>query len=93
MANTAQAKKRARQAEKHRQRNASQRSEMRTYTKRVVKSAAEGQKKVLKEEQRLATSKLDKAAQKGLIHKRTADRLKSRMNKRTKAVLLGSKTA
>ncbi|HYQ93014.1 MAG TPA: 30S ribosomal protein S20, partial [Candidatus Competibacteraceae bacterium] len=44
MANSAQAKKRARQAEKHRQHNASIRSTVRTYIKRVVKAIATGDK-------------------------------------------------
>ena len=42
MANTAQARKRARQAEKHRQLNTSQRSELRTSIKKVQKALAGG---------------------------------------------------
>ncbi|MGZ5580663.1 MAG: 30S ribosomal protein S20, partial [Methylobacter sp.] len=36
MANTAQAKKRAKQAEKHRIRNAGQRSNLRTFIKKII---------------------------------------------------------
>ncbi|WP_289283112.1 30S ribosomal protein S20, partial [Methylophaga sp. UBA5088] len=42
MANSAQARKRARQAEVHRQRNASQRSAMRTTIKALRKAIAAG---------------------------------------------------
>ena len=44
MANTVQAKKRARQAETHRQHNASMRSMLRTYIKRVIKAIQTGDK-------------------------------------------------
>jgi len=44
VANTAQARKRVRQAEKSRQRNASQRSMMRTMVKRVFAAIASGDK-------------------------------------------------
>ena len=42
MANSAQALKRARQSEKSRQRNASQRSNMRTAIKKVIAAIADG---------------------------------------------------
>jgi len=42
LANTVQAKKRARQAEVHRQHNASMKSMLRTYVKRVVKAIESG---------------------------------------------------
>lgn len=80
MANTAQAKKRARQGEKRRQRNASKRSEMRTYLKRVTKSITEGKKELAVQEFRLATSMVDRMANSGLIHKNKAARHKSRLN-------------
>ncbi|MEW8153790.1 MAG: 30S ribosomal protein S20, partial [Candidatus Thiodiazotropha endolucinida] len=44
MANSAQARKRARQADKRRSRNQAQRSEMRTHIKRVLKQIAAGSK-------------------------------------------------
>ncbi len=80
MANTAQAKKRARQGEKRRQRNASKRSEMRTYLKRVIKAIGEGNRDLATTEYRLASSMVDKLATKGLIHKNKAARHKSRLN-------------
>jgi small subunit ribosomal protein S20 len=45
LANTAQAKKRARQAEKHREHNASLRSMVRTYIKKVYQAVETGDKK------------------------------------------------
>lgn len=86
MANTAQAKKRARQGEKRRQRNASQRSEMRTFLKRVVKAIGEGNRELATNEYRLAVSKVDHLANKGLIHKNKAARHKSRLNAHIKAL-------
>lgn len=80
LANTVQAKKRARQNEKHRQRNASRRSEMRTYLKRVVKAISEGNRELATTEYRLATSMVDRLANSGLIHKNKAARHKSRLN-------------
>lgn len=86
MANTPQAKKRARQAEKRRQHNASRRSSMRTYLKRVVKAIAGGNKELAVTEYRLATSIVDHLATKGLIHKNKAARHKSRLNAQIKAM-------
>lgn len=86
MANTAQAKKRARQAEKHRQRNASKRSEMRTYLKRVTKAISDGNRTLASTEYALASAMVDKLATSGLIHKNKAARHKSRLNARIKKI-------
>lgn len=86
MANTAQAKKRARQAERRRQHNASQRSEMRTFLKRVVKAIREGNRELATQEYQLATSIVDRFANNGLIHKNKAARHKSRLNAHIKAM-------
>ncbi len=82
MANTAQAKKRVRQAEKARLLNASQRSAMRTAVKKVLKAIEGGDSALIQQAYSTATSLLDRAARKGLIHKNKASRLKSRLNKR-----------
>lgn len=84
MANTIQAKKRARQAEKRRQHNHSRLSEMRTFKKRVLKAVQSGNKELAKQEFMLASSVIDKVANKGLIPKNTASRYKSRLNKQIK---------
>lgn len=79
MANTAQAKKRARQAEKHRQHNASMRSMLRTYIKRVIKAIQTGDREQAESEYRIAVPIIDRMARKGLIHANKAARHKSRL--------------
>lgn len=86
MANTAQARKRARQAEKHREHNASLRSMMRTYIKRTTAAIEAGDKTVANEAFQKMTSAVDKMATKGLIHKNKAARHKSRMAAKVKAL-------
>lgn len=80
MANIASAKKRARQAEKHRQHNASLRSMVRTYIKKVVTAITAGDKKQAVECFNSAVSVIDRMAGKGLIHKNKAARHKSRLS-------------
>ena len=80
MANSAQAKKRARQSEKHRQHNASLRSMMRTHIKKVVKALDEGRKDDAQKFYTEAVPVIDGMARKGLIHKNKAARHKSRLN-------------
>ena len=79
MANTAQAKKRARQAEKHRQHNASMRSMFRTYVMRVIKASQTGDKSKAESEYQTAVPVIDRMARKGLIHANKAARHKSRL--------------
>lgn len=82
MPNTRSAKKRMRQAEKHRDNNRKQRSTMRTAVKKVrTAETPEAARAALKEAERL----LDRAAGKGLIHPNTAGRAKSRLTKAAKA--------
>ena len=80
MANTAQALKRARQAEIHRQRNASQRSNMRTAIKKVIAAIEAGDKDKAKQAYDDAVPVIDSTAGKGLIHANKAARHKSRLN-------------
>ena len=80
MANSAQARKRARQAEKRRQHNASRRSMMRTYLKRVVYAIEAGEKEKAVAAYKEAVPMIDRAANRGLIHKNKAARHKSRLN-------------
>lgn len=86
MANTPQARKRVRQAEKHRQRNASQRSFMRTKVKRVFAAIADGDKSTAETALKEAIPVLDHMANKGLIHKNKAARYKSRFNQQVRAL-------
>ena len=86
MANTPQARKRVRQAEKSRQLNASQRSMMRTKVKRVFSAIAAGDKTTAQTALNEAVPVLDHMARKGLIHKNKAARYKSRFNSQVQAL-------
>jgi len=86
LANSKSAKKRAVQSEKRRQHNASRRSMMRTYLKKVIAAIEAGNKEEATKEFALATPILDRFASKGLIHKNKASRAKSRLNARIKAL-------
>ena len=86
MANSAQARKRARQAENRRQQNASQRSTMRTFVKKVVKAIQLGDKEAAVQAYKEAIPRIDNAAGKGLIHANKAARHKSRLNAHIKAM-------
>lgn len=86
MANSAQAKKRARQNQKHRLHNASERSMMRTALKKVDAAIEAKDKTVATESFKAVMSVLDKMANKGLIHKNKAARHKHRLNAKVKAL-------
>ena len=86
MANTAQARKRARQAEKHRAHNTGMRSNMRTSIKKIVNALASGQKEQAENAYKAAIPGIDAMARKGIIHKNKAARHKSRLNKRIRAL-------
>lgn len=86
MANTAQSRKRARQAERHRQRNASYRSMFRTFIKKVIAAVEAGDKEQAQSAYNQAAAMIDKTANKGLIHKNKASRQKSRLNARIRAM-------
>ncbi|MDQ7016188.1 MAG: 30S ribosomal protein S20 [Gammaproteobacteria bacterium] len=86
MANSAQAKKRARQAEKHRRHNSSLRSKMRTYMKKVVQAIESGNKEEATAAYVVAVPAIDGLVGKGLIHKNKAARHKSRLNAHIKAL-------
>lgn len=80
MANTKQAKKRALQNDRQRDRNRSIRSATRSTLKKVRDSFAAEPTKAA-EHVPTAASTLDVAVRKGVLHKRTASRLKSRIAK------------
>ncbi|MDX1697439.1 MAG: 30S ribosomal protein S20 [Thiohalobacterales bacterium] len=86
MANSAQAIKRARQAEKRRQRNASQRSNMRTHIKKVIAAINSGDRDAATTAYRDAVPVIDSAAGKGLIHANKAARHKRRLNQHIRAM-------
>lgn len=86
MANTPQARKRARQSEKHRQHNVAQRSSLRTSVKNVVKAIATGDKTEASEAYKRAVPMLDSMVSKGQIQRNKAARHKSRLNAHIKAM-------
>ncbi len=86
MANSAQARKRARQAEGRRKHNAAMRATVRTYLKKVNAAIASGDQKSAQEAYQIAVSVLDKATRKGKYHRNKAARYKSRLNTRIKAM-------
>ena len=86
MANTASARKRARQAVKNRLLNISQRSNLRTKIKAVVKSINAGDKDAAKAAYTSAVPVIDAAVSKRLIHINKAARHKSRLNTRIKVM-------
>lgn len=86
MANTAQAKKRARQADAHRDHNAAQLTLMRTQIKKVRVAVDKKDKAAAQTAFREAASAIDRMASKGHIHRNTASRYKSRLNERIHAL-------
>ncbi len=86
MANSPQAKKRARQAEKRRRHNASLRSLVRTVLKKVVAAIDAGDAEQARAAYGEAVPVIDRMANKGMIHKNKAARHKSRLNARIKAL-------
>jgi small subunit ribosomal protein S20 len=81
LANSPQARKRVRQAVKNRQHNASQRTMLRTYIKRVQRAVAEGDKDKAQVALQSAVPVIDRMAHKGLIHANKAARHKSRLSR------------
>ena len=86
MANTASARKRARQSERRRQHNASLRSELRSAVKRIRKAVEAGDKAAAQNVFRSATGVIDSIADKNIIHKNKAARHKSRLAAAIKAM-------
>ena len=86
MANIKSAKKRAITSEKNRQHNASRRSMMRTFMKKVLKAVEVKDVDQAKEAFKTLVPILDRYATKGLIHKNKAARHKSRLNAKIRAL-------
>lgn len=86
MANSAQAKKRARQAEATRKRNASQKSELRTAVKKVRKAIASGDKAAATKTLQESQSVMDRVADKKVVHKNMVSRTKARLASAIKAL-------
>ena len=86
MANSAQARKRARQADKQRAHNASLRSTLRTAVKRVRQAIAAGDKAAAQGVLQTSVAVIDRIADKNIIHKNKASRTKSRLSAQIKAL-------
>jgi small subunit ribosomal protein S20 len=84
LANSAQARKRARQNDTRREHNTSLRSRMRTFLKRTYNAVATSDLDTAKEAFKSAVPELDKLARKGLIHPNKAARHKARLNAQIK---------
>ncbi|MGD9182985.1 MAG: 30S ribosomal protein S20 [Desulfobacterales bacterium] len=88
MANHKSAEKRARQNEKRRLRNKAVKTRIKHATKNVRLSSGEGSKEAALARLNAAQSIIDKAAKKGVIHKKTAARKISRLSKLANAITL-----
>jgi small subunit ribosomal protein S20 len=87
MANIRSQIKRNRQNEARRRRNQAVRSELKTRAKTALAAADAGDTEAAAAALRLAQQRLDVAAAKGTLHRRTAARRKSRLTRRVRARL------
>jgi small subunit ribosomal protein S20 len=86
MANSPQAKKRARQNERRADVNKARRSRIRTFLRKVEEALAAGDHSVAADALRRAQPELMRGVTKGIVHKNTAARKISRLSKRVKAL-------
>lgn len=85
MANHYSALKRARQTETRTTRNRANKSRLRSQLRQLREAIAKGDSAGIQASVGSTVSLLDKAVQKGVIHKNTASRYKSRLAARVKA--------
>ncbi len=93
MANHKSAIKRIRSSERKRQRNRAYRSMTRTQVKQAIQAIDSQNQETAIATTRKAMSQLDKAADKGIIHKRNAARRKSRLMRKLNALLEAEQTS
>ena len=86
MANSPQAKKRARQNEKRFAINKARRSRIRTYLRKVEEAIASGDQDAAKAALAAAQPELMRGVTKGVFHKNTASRKMSRLASRVKSL-------
>lgn len=86
MANSPQAKKRARQNERRFDINKARRSRIRTYLRKVEEAIASGDKEAAASALRAAQPELMRGVTKGVLHKNTVSRKMSRLSARVKAL-------
>jgi small subunit ribosomal protein S20 len=87
MPNNNQAKKRIRQDAKRNLRNRMAKSEIKTLTKSALQAMEDGDKEKATSLTRVVQIKLDRAAKKSTLHKNTAGRRKSSIQRRLAAFL------
>ena len=86
MANSPQAKKRARQIERRTAVNKARKSRIRTFLRAVEEAIASGDKAAATAARRAAQPELMRGVTKGIFHKNTASRKVSRLASRVKAL-------
>ena len=86
MANSTQAKKRARQNEARFAINKARRSRIRTYLRKVEEAIASGDRAAAAEALKTAQPEIMRGVTKGVIHKNAAARKMSRLSHRVKGV-------
>ncbi len=86
MANSPQAKKRARQIERRTEVNKARRSRIRTYLRKVEEAIAGGDQTVAAAALKEVQPEMMRGVSKGVLHKNTASRKISRLSARVKAL-------
>jgi small subunit ribosomal protein S20 len=86
MANHFSALKRARQTERRTVRNRANKSRVRSALRELREALTAGNRENAEQAYRRTVSTLDKAIQKGVLHRNTADRYKSRLSARLAAL-------
>lgn len=89
MPNTRSAAKRVRQSRKRHLRNQAIKSEIKTLVKKCRLAVEAGEADAARQLARLAESRLDRAAKKGVIHKNTASRRATRLHRAVSAIDAG----
>lgn len=79
--------KKAKQSEEKRLRNSHVKSTMKTYIKKVTTSIGNKENQQTEDNLKKAVSYINKAASKGVIHKKNASRKVSRLTKKANALL------
>ena len=93
MANHVSSLKRVRQTVTRTEVNRANRSRVRTSLRALREALTKGDVKAAQDQYRETTSALDKSVQKGILHKNTVSRYKSRLNARLKTLVLAAPTA
>ncbi len=87
MANHVSSLKRARQTERKTTVNRANKSRVRSSLRALREALQKGDAQGVATQYRATVSALDKSVQKGILHKNTASRYKSRLNARVKAIV------